>query len=132
MDTKTLYFLNKLKNASASKNLVVNFVSSKKIKDIVKVLYELGLIQSYKFSRKFKNQDFSLSYLTLFLKDKPVLKNLKIISKPSILRTFSVVDILRFQTSLTTTMVFSTNKGVLSHSDCIKLRVGGTLLFILW
>jgi ribosomal protein S8 len=132
MDTKTLYFLNKLKNASASKKLAVNFVYTKKINDIVKVLYELGLIQSYKLSRKFTDQAFSLPNLTLFLKDKPILRNLKIISKPSNIRNFSVVDILRFQTSLTTTMIFSTNKGVLSHSDCIKLRVGGTLLFILW
>ena len=121
MDKSTLYFLIKLKNFSVSNKLSFFITFSSKIKNIVKILYKLGIIQSYTFST---NQ--------IYLKKKPVFRNLKIVSTPSNLRFLTFFDITRLQISPTTIMIFSTNKGILSQQECQKEGVGGILLFILW
>ena len=121
MDNTTLYFLIKLKNFSVVNkfSFLVNF--SSKIKNIVQVLYKFGIIQSYNSST---NQ--------IYLKKKPVFRNLEIISSPSNLRFLSFLEIARLQVSPTTIMIFSTNKGILSNFECQEQGVGGVLLFILW
>ena len=121
MDISTLHFLIKLKNFSVVNKMsfLVNF--SSKIKNIVQVLYKLGIIQSYNSSTN-----------RIFLKKKPVFRNLKIVSTPSNLRFLTFFDITRLQISPTTIMIFSTNKGILSQQECQEQGVGGILLFILW
>ena len=121
MDKSTLYFLIKLKNFSVSNKLSFFITFSSKIKNIVKILYKLGIIQSYTFST---NQ--------IYLKKKPVFRNLEIVSTPSNLRFLTFFDITRLQISPTTIMIFSTNKGILSQQECQEQGVGGILLFILW
>jgi ribosomal protein S8 len=121
MDNSTLYFLIKLKNFSVVNKLSFLVKFSSKIKNIVQALYKLGIIQSY-----------NSSTTQIYLKKKPVFRNLEIISTPSNLRFLTFFDIVRLQISPTTIMVFSTNKGILSHLECQEQGVGGVLLFIIW
>jgi ribosomal protein S8 len=121
MDNSTLYFLIILKNFSVANRSSFFTKFSGKILSIVQFLYKLGIIQSY-----------NSSVTQVCLKKKPVFRNLEIISTPSNLRVLTLFDIVRLQVSPTTLMVFSTNKGILSHLDCQEQGVGGVLLFIIW
>ena len=128
MDKNTLNFLSKLKNCSASKNFIFKFFATQKIKNIVIKLYSLGLIRSFKIS---KTKYFYFN-ITLYLKFECPLKNLKIISTPSKKKFLNFKNITKLQISLSTTIIFSTNKGIFAHSDCLKNKVGGIVLFSIW
>jgi ribosomal protein S8 len=121
MDNSTLYFLVKLKNFSVvnKPSFVVNF--SSKIKNIVQALYKSGVIQSY-----------NSSITQIYLKKKPVFRNLEIVSTPSNLRFLTFFDIVRLQVSPATIMILSTDRGILSHLECQEEGIGGVFLFIIW
>ena len=121
MDKSTLFFLIKFKNFSVANKLSFFITFSSKINNIVQALYKLGIIQSY-----------TSSINQIYLKKKPAFRNLEIVSTPSNLRFLTFFDITRIQISPTTIMIYSTDKGILSHQECQEQGVGGVLLFIVW
>ena len=96
-----------------------NFVSI----EILRAMYKNGLVQS------FNVKDFffiiKLRYVYLF----SVLNNLKIISKPSIKKYLKYSDLVKLKDNKNL-YFFSTAKGILTLSECKKVGLGGTLLFI--
>lgn len=115
-------FLISLKNASFSKKEELNVPYSEHILQIIKNLYNDGFIQSFKI------MDNSV-YITLrYFFNKSILKGLKLVSTPSKSRYLSFKALTKLSTKKFVLYV-STNKGILTLSQCKKLKIGGVALF---
>lgn len=87
----------------------------------LKILWDEGFIQSYQIEINNSN------ILKIFLKYKnqrPVVNNIKLISKPSRRMYWSLNQIWKIDSSKNF-IIFSTNKGLKSIIDCKRLRIGG-------
>lgn len=94
----------------------------------MKTLYKEGFIQSFKVvtdSKKVK----TISVVLRYYFNKPILSNLKLFSKPSLLKYMKVSDISNIS-DRKFVCFFSTNKGLLTTLECKKNRVGGKLIFM--
>jgi small subunit ribosomal protein S8 len=122
-------FILKLKNASAIKKETLDVEYSKVREDMIKFLYNEGFIQSFclKQSKKSKAKIISISLRSLF--GKPLLENVQLVSKPSLMKYMRLMDICDIS-DRRIVIVFSTDKGFLTTSGCKQERVGGKLLFI--
>ncbi|WKZ25236.1 MAG: 30S ribosomal protein S8 [bacterium] len=113
-------FLIRLKNASMANLKVVEVAKTKVISAVAKTLKKEGFLDTVT-----EKQGVITVTLSIFRK-KPVLSNVKIISRPG-LRIYKNVDELE---SIKTPEMFiiSTPKGVMSHKTAIKQRVGGEVI----
>ncbi len=66
-----------------------------------------------------------------YVRRKPVLSNVSVVSKPSLREYVGAQEILKHQGRSITT-VLSTNKGVMTGREAHKKGVGGELLFKVW
>jgi ribosomal protein S8 len=131
MNVETIKFLNQLKNASLVHHESVQTNSNKLIQNLMKILYKEGFILSF---RTKKRENFynltSESHVSLrYFYNKPIFRNLKIVSSPSRRRYFGIKSISRIN-SKKNLLIFSTNKGLLTLNDCKRLNIGGILLFV--
>jgi small subunit ribosomal protein S8 len=116
-----------IKNGQLAKR---NFIyqSRKKIcESFLKILWDEGFIIGYSIDKN------NLSKIKIFLKynnDKPVINNIKFISKPSKRLYYSIKQIWKIDSSKTF-VVFSTNKGLKSILDCKQLKIGGQPFIII-
>lgn len=122
-------FILKLKNASAIKKETLDVEYSKVREDMVEFLYNEGFIQSFCFkrSKKLNAKVISITLRSLF--GKPLLENIQLISKPSLMKYMRLMDICDIS-DRRIVMVFSTDRGFLTNSGCKQNKVGGKLLFI--
>ena len=84
MNKTTTEFLTSLKNASLFRKEYLILKYSKNILDILHGLYDEGFVQSYKII------DGKIFILLRYFFNKPVLKNIKLISTQSKMRNFSL------------------------------------------
>lgn len=131
MNIQTIKFLNKLKNASLINNEFITVDSNKFIHLLLKFLYKEGFILSFKIKEKdsFHNNTTEALVILRYFYNKPIFRDLKIISSPSKNTVLSYRSLSRI-TSKKNILVFSTIKGLLSLDECKKFKVGGILLFI--
>ena len=132
MNTQTLKFLNQLKNASLFNKEFINVAHSKNTLRIVKVLYKEGFLQSFKLRicpDHLSQKRYVLVIQLRYFYDKPILKNLKIISSPSRTIYLNSSDIIKFAVTKNS-LFFSTNMGILTLLECKKQQIGGVLFFI--
>ena len=113
----------KIKNASLMKygSLIVPKTSFGVV--LIKFLYKNGLIQSYRISSN------EILVFFKFLSGNVLTESLKLVSVPSLKKHLSYNDISKIN-SRTKIYIFSTSKGLSTLTDCKKLKLGGTLLFI--
>jgi small subunit ribosomal protein S8 len=112
-----------LKNAAIFRKEFVSLNYSKQSLQIVHSLYLSGYIQSYKV------KNAKIFILMRFFFNKPVLKDLKIISTPSNIRCLNLKQISKLSLNRST-LFMSTSKGILTAFDCKRLKIGGTALFV--
>lgn len=110
----------------ARKSIVV--VSYSKVKEtIAKKILETGFIESVDVQKDKRNLKISL----LYKNGKPVMREVKIISRPS-LRIYTpsrkIPRILRGRGET----ILSTSKGVMTGSEARKAKVGGELILKIW
>lgn len=130
MNITTIHNLNKLKNASYVNHELAHIDSNKLTEKLLKLLYKEGFILSYRIKKNSKFISFPKSVVSLrYLYNRPIFKNLKIISSPSQRRFFGLKNISRLS-SKNNLLVFSTNLGLLTLNECKKFGLGGILLFI--
>lgn len=131
MNKKTINFLSQLKNASLINKEMIKVDCNKFIINILKILYDEGFILNFKINKKenFFNETSEAIIHIRYMHSKPVLKDLEIISKPSLNRILSLNEICRI-VAKKKFLLFSTNLGLLSLNDCKKNHVGGVLLFV--
>ena len=90
-------------------------------------MWSHGFILGYK---KLKQTSLQHSQLQVFLKfwgSKPVLQNLKLVSKPQKRIFIRWQHLIRLH-SRHELLILSTTHGILSHHDCLKLGIGGEVL----
>lgn len=113
-------FDNIKKGQLARRNFVIN--KKKKICELfLQILWNEGFILGYKTdSNNFNNIKIFLKYNN----QKPVIHSIKLISKPSRRLYYSIKQIWKIDSSKYF-IIFSTNKGLKSITECKKLRIGG-------
>jgi small subunit ribosomal protein S8 len=120
-------YLTRLRNAIKANHRVVEIPSSKIKKEITKVLYEKGYIQSYRFD------DTSVQgTIKIALKYNPSTKqsaivNLQRISKPGLRKYVHMENLPRVLNGLGVA-ILSTSKGVITEKEAKNLNVGGEVL----
>jgi ribosomal protein S8 len=132
MNIYTIKFLIKLKNAALARKEIV-FTSYNKLSfELVKCLYKEGFIQSFELKEIFTSnfeKKYEIKIVLRFFYNKCVLKNIKILSKPSLTKHFSLKDLSKISTKKLV-MFISTDKGILTSLDCKKYNLGGIPLFV--
>ena len=128
MNIKIAKLILSLKNAAKIKHrtTLISFNPSNLL--VLTLLYNEGLIQSFML-KKSKNKSIVIEVFLRYSEGKDVLMSLKLISKPSLSKYFSYFELC----SISNKFFFgalSTDKKIISLSDCKKLRVGGQFLFL--
>lgn len=120
-------YLTRLRNAIKARHRVVEMPASNIKREITKVLYEKGYIQSYKF------QDDALQgVIKIALKYNPMTKqsaieNLTRISKPG-LRKYVGADAMPRVLNGLGIAIISTSRGIITDKEARTLNVGGEVL----
>ncbi len=121
------YVLNLININRSKKTLCFFIIFTKKNYNIVKVLKRFNIIHDFKLIRK---NNFNFIKINLFFyKNKNVCYNIKAISRPAKMFTISYNSLLLLnKKSGSSVFLISTDKGILSHQEAIKLKTGGVLL----
>ena len=128
MNKKIAKLLVSLKNASKIKQSATRVDFNKNNILVLTLLYKEGLIQSFCLQKNKKNL-ISILVSLRYSDGKDLLCALKLVSKPSLSRYFTFVE-LCFISNKFFFGALSTDKQILSLADCKKLRVGGQFLFL--
>ncbi|SOE23271.1 SSU ribosomal protein S8P [Spirosomataceae bacterium TFI 002] len=120
-------FLTRIRNAIRARHRVVDVPASNVKKEITKVLYEKGYIQSYKFE-----EEGPQGQIKIALKYNPTTKQsaiveLKRVSKPG-LRKYSKADSLPRVLNGLGIALLSTSKGIITDKEARTLNIGGEVL----
>ena len=120
-------YLTRIRNAIKAKHRVVEIPASNIKKEITKVLYDKGYIQSYKFE-----EAVTQGTIKIALKYNPVTKqsaimDLQRVSKPGLRKYSGAVEMPRILNGLGVAIV-STSKGVMTDKEARVLNVGGEVL----
>ena len=95
---------------------------------LLKILWDEGFISGYRVSSQNDNR------LEIFLKydksGKPAINSLKFVSRPGQRVYYTTKQIWKID-SYKTFIIFSTNKGLKSISECKKHRIGGEPLIVI-
>jgi small subunit ribosomal protein S8 len=121
-------YLTRLRNAIKANHRVVEIPASNIKKELTKVLYDKGYIQSYKFDDE-ANYD---GIIKIALKYNPATKasaivKLERISKPG-LRKYVKADGLPRVLNGLGVAILSTSKGVLTDKEAREMNIGGEVL----
>lgn len=121
-------YLTRLRNAIKANHRVVEIPSSNIKKELTKVLYDKGYIQSYKFDDEAQKHGI----IKIALKYNPATKNsaivkLERISKPGLRKYAKATSIPRVLNGLGVA-IMSTSKGVLTDKEAREMNIGGEVL----
>ena len=131
MNIKSAQLLIGLKNSSNVKKKEVEVFFTKMSYQIIERLYNEGFIQSFYIKEpSFSKTGKKIVVILKYLHNKSMFSDLKILSKPSLIKYVSLKDLKK--TPKKKTVVFlSTTKGILTDSQCKLRSIGGKLLFSL-
>jgi small subunit ribosomal protein S8 len=121
--------LTRVRNAAHARHRRVDMPISKLKVEIARLLKENHYIHDYKLL-----EDEKHGVLRLYLKyyqEKPVIRELRRVSKPGLRKYVSVQEIPRVRNGLGLA-ILSTSRGVMSGSQARENKVGGELLAIVW
>ena len=118
-------FLIQIKNAYMANKNEVSFPYSKIVLSIGKVLKEEGYIKDIKEAKDEGTQIVTATLL--YRKNEAALKDVKIISKPSVHTYVNKIKARKASTKYDVAIV-STNQGIMSNRKATKLGIGGELL----
>lgn len=122
--------LTRIRNANMVSHETVEMPSSKLKVELAKLLKEEGYIVDYSV-----RQEGKFSFLTIVLKydekHKPVISNLKRISKPGLRSYCKSKDLPQVFGGLGIAII-STSKGLLTDRKARKEKIGGEILCYVW
>ena len=121
--------LTRLRNAGQARHRRVDMPVSKLKIELARILKDNHYIHDFKVLDHGKH-----GVLRLHLKyyqEKPVIRELKRISKPGLRKYVSVAEIPRVRNGLGMA-ILSTSKGVMTDRDAREARIGGELMAIVW
>ena len=123
--------LTRIRNANTAKHDTVDIPASKMKNAIVEILLEEGYIEKYEIV---KEGNFDTIRVTLKYgadKNEKIITGIKRISKPG-LRVYAGKDEIPRVLGGLGTAILSTNQGVITDKEAIKLQVGGEVLAFVW
>jgi small subunit ribosomal protein S8 len=120
-------YLTRLRNAIKARHRVVEIPSSKIKKEITRVLYEKGFIQSYKF-----DNSNGQGIIKIALKYNPVTKlasmiHLERVSKPGLRKYVKADELPRVLNGLGIAAI-STSKGLMTDKEAREQNIGGEII----
>jgi small subunit ribosomal protein S8 len=121
--------LTRVRNAGQARHRRVDMPVSKLKVELARILKDNHYIHDFKVL-----DDGKHGVLRLYLKyyqEKPVIRELKRVSRPGLRRYVSVPEIPRVRNGLGMAII-STPKGVMTDREARQARVGGELLAIVW
>lgn len=121
--------LTRVRNAGMARHRRVDMPVSKLKVEIARLLKDNHYIHDYKIL-----DDGKHGVLRLYLKyyqEKPVIRELKRVSKPGLRKYVTVPEIPRVRNGLGMA-ILSTSKGVMTDRQAREAKVGGELLAIVW
>jgi small subunit ribosomal protein S8 len=121
--------LTRLRNAGQARHRRVDMPVSKLKIELAKILKDNHYIHDFKVL-----DDGKHGVLRLYLKyyqEKPVIRELKRVSKPGLRKYVSVPEIPRVRNGLGMA-ILSTSKGVMTDRQARDAKVGGELLAVVW
>ena len=121
--------LTRIRNANLARHRRVDIPVSKLKIELARLLKENHYVHDYKLLDDGKRQVLRL-YLKYF-QDKPVIRELRRVSKPGLRKYVGVEEIPRVRNGLGMA-VLSTSRGVMTDSEARAAKVGGELLAIVW
>lgn len=123
------YVINHVNIAISRKLLKITIKFSVKIIKLVHTLHRLGVIKSFRLSKRNKNYYITLS--PFFYKSSTYFSKVKLVSTSS-KKFYISYWALRFvdKSVGNSIYVLSTSKGLLTHKECMKFKIGGVLLFL--
>ena len=116
--------LTRIRNAQMAEKTVVSMPSSKLKAAVAKVLKDEGYIADFQISSEVKPQ---LSIELKYFEGKPVIEEVKRISRPGLRQYISVEQLPKVRGGLGVSIV-STNKGVMTDRAARAAGVGGEVL----
>jgi small subunit ribosomal protein S8 len=120
-------YLTKIRNAIKAKHRVVEVPASNIKKEITKVLYDKGYIQSYKFEESAVQGSIKIALKYHPLTKEPAILHLERISKPGLRKYTHAETMPRVLNGLGVAIV-STSKGIMSDKEAKNLNIGGEVL----
>lgn len=114
-----------IKNGQLAKRSYVHQKKKKLCELLLKILWDEGFIVGYKIEDK-ENLKIFLKYVE---NGKPSINNIKVVSKPGRRIYYSSKQIWKLDSSKTL-IIFSTNQGLKTLSECKKQNIGGEPLVI--
>lgn len=123
-------FLIRIKNASLAQRKEVTLPYSKLNKEIGRVLKSEGYLEDVKETTDGVKK--SIQVVIKYEKRRPILNDLKIVSKPSLRIYNAYKDISKLELRGKHKVVLSTSQGVMSGAEARKKGVGGEVLFEIW
>jgi small subunit ribosomal protein S8 len=121
--------LTRIRNANLARHRRVDIPVSRLKIELARLLKENHYVHDYKLLDDGKRQVLRL-YLKYF-QDKPVIRELRRVSKPGLRKYVGVEEIPRVRNGLGMA-VLSTSRGVMTDSEARAAKVGGELLAIVW
>jgi small subunit ribosomal protein S8 len=121
--------LTRIRNAQMARHRRVDMPTSKLKVEVARLLKENHYIHDYKVL-----DDGTHPVLRLYLKyfqDKPVIRELRRVSKPGLRQYVGVEEIPRVRNGLGMALL-STSQGVMTDRQARSATVGGELLAIIW
>lgn len=113
-------FLIRLKNAAMAGIKEVTFFKSNMVLDVAKTLKSEGFVESIVEDAK------TISVKLAIFSKKPVLSNIKIVSRPGLRIYMNVDEIESYKKP--DVLILTTPKGIMSGTKAKKERVGGELI----
>ena len=110
-----------IKNGHLAKKSFIYQEKKKLCEAFLKILWTEGFIAGYKTSRTNIN---SIKIFLKYVNGKPVINNIKTITKPGRRVFYSIKQIWKIDASKNF-IIFSTNKGLKTINSCKKLKIGG-------
>lgn len=111
-----------IKNGQLAKRSYIHQKKKKLCELFLNILWTEGFIIGYKIEGE--NQKSLKIFLKYIENGKPSINNIKAISKPGRRISYSLKQIWKIDSSKTL-IIFSTNQGLKTLSECKKLQLGG-------
>jgi len=127
MNKNIINVINNIKLAYKYKRLTLVVTHNKLILNFIHLLYEQGYIRNYEINL---NNTIKI-YLVYYNYLNPVIKDIKIISKPSH-KVYYNYNKLKTMNSYFNTFILSTSKGLMTQKEAIKLKQGGEIICIIY
>jgi len=116
-----------IKNGQLTRRNFILQPRKKICESYLKILWKEGFILGYISDYKNTSQ---IKIFLKYKKNKPVINSYNLISKPSRKIFYSVKQIWKIKSSKSI-IIFSTNRGLKSITECKKLKIGGEPVLII-